>query len=261
MAKARSRVKKEFIPIKLNASEGSTSLNHINFFHDLEEGNAEQKQVNKEHEKEKKEEKEKYEKQIGYLTYLGQDTNEALGKKSWYDALPDRSNNDQTELYMKGKIREDPLEDIKKFTDLVKKADEIRKTNERQLLYKPVIDELEQIRNKKRKYICDCTSGPSVEVRREHKNKRKYNAKKQSCSSASETSDSDTEKEKLERQKKLELLRVERLKREKAEKQRTEKLLTELKGKQRGQEVVKDKFVPKYNSQFNPELAKQNYNR
>uniref|UniRef100_T1GY04 Uncharacterized protein n=1 Tax=Megaselia scalaris TaxID=36166 RepID=T1GY04_MEGSC len=49
-----------------------------------------QNKGNEEHAKEQKEEKEKYEKQIGYLTYLGQDTNEALRLKSWYEVAPKR---------------------------------------------------------------------------------------------------------------------------------------------------------------------------
>ena len=55
------------------------SLQHVNFFADLEAGETTHTE-NKDREKEKKQEQEEYEKKIGLLTYLGQDTHELTGE-------------------------------------------------------------------------------------------------------------------------------------------------------------------------------------
>lgn len=62
-----------------------TEAGNINFFKDLETGKGiAGGQTNKDHEAEERAEKEKYEKQIGLLTYLGQDSLEANKSKAWY---------------------------------------------------------------------------------------------------------------------------------------------------------------------------------
>ena len=57
-------------------------LKHVNLFEDLEGGET-TATTNKDHEEEKKREKEEYEKKIGLLTYLGQDSQELTGQKTW----------------------------------------------------------------------------------------------------------------------------------------------------------------------------------
>lgn len=256
---------------------------HVNFFKDLEEGSAELKKTNKEHEKEQKEEREKYEKQIGYLTYLGQDTNEALGKRSWYECVPDRKSAD-AEINLKSKLKDDPLEIIKKYTKVGKAIDAFR--NEEKLMkYKPILEKLEK---EKRKRKNSCSDDNTRDKHKRHKSKkrrksasdesteecedgrekieksdRRSKSKKMRKSSSDEsTEESADEREKIEKQRKLEILRIERLRREKAERKRTEELLHKLRGdKKEATSVVTTNFKPKYNSQFNPELAKQNYVR
>jgi hypothetical protein len=66
---------------------------HINFFLDRESGDRD-KEDNPEYLQEQKEEREKYEKSVGYLTYLGQDTDEATGRRQWYEKL-DRDKDSQ----------------------------------------------------------------------------------------------------------------------------------------------------------------------
>lgn len=265
MNKARDRIKNEgFIPIDRKSEPVKDNSDivqgHINFFQELEDGTMEQKQVNKEHEKELKEEKEKYEKQIGYLTYLGQDTNEALGKRNWYDVVPDRANKDQAEVNMKSKIREDPLATMKKYITDGKKGDEVRKANEKIILYKPLIEELKSSTDKRLKHYSSTESYKSSNTKL--KKCYKTSKKRKYCSSStSDSSSSEEENEKLERHRNLELLRADRLKREKEERRKTEDLLAKLKGETKADNVQKDRFKHKYNSQFNPELAKQNYIR
>lgn len=256
--KARQRVPPtaDFIPLKHDDAPAQNSHGHINFFEEVENGEAKAPTVNKDHEKEAKEEKEKYEKQIGYLTYLGQDTNEALGKRNWYEEPPDRSEKGQ-ELHLKNKLREDPLNLMKKFlpglgTTSKKSAEPVHKAvsltlkslKRRDKHSKKEKKKKKKHKNKKHKY----TSESETETSR----KRKINSSS-SCSS-------DSENERKSKKQKLEVLRLERLKREKEERQRAEALLVKLKGDKTEKEKPSSPVLTKkYNNQFNPELAKQNY--
>lgn len=196
---------------------------HVNFFQDLEDGHVAHTGVNKEHEKEKKDEKEAYEKKIGYLTYLGQDTDEATGNVQWYNKRPKRLDLCETnkEIETKVKTYNDPLMIMKKYI------------------------EGDQKDSKKLKEIC---KKKEDSLDKKHKKKKKKKEK---------------EKEKKKDKKKfdLEKLREQRLKREREERFRASQLLAKMNGVEQQVEAPKPKpaIVQKYNSQFNPYLAKQNY--
>lgn len=183
------------------------------------------------------------------MTYLGQDTNEALGKKNWYDEVPERLKNEsQAEVSLKSKLREDPLSIMKKFmgdSGSLKKKDEP--------VHKAVALTLQSLeRDKKRK-----RDDESMETKHKKKHKKK---KKRNCSSTE--SESEDDREHLERKRKLEVLRMERLKREREERKRAEGLLAKMRGEDIEKEERPQTTKPlnkKYNNQFNPELAKQNY--
>ncbi|XP_050532606.1 leukocyte receptor cluster member 1 homolog [Daktulosphaira vitifoliae] len=190
---------------------------HVNFFQDLEDGNIAHTGVNKEHEQEKKEEKEAYEKKIGYLTYLGQDTDEATGNVQWYNKLPARldSTKNNKEVETKIKVFNDPLLVIKKYVD----------------------DEKKDI------------------------NKIKVKIKQNDESSSKKHKKRKKKKEKVKHSSTIEELRAKRLKREREERFRASQILAKINGVT-PVEKIKQKppaIIQKYNSQFNPYLAKQNY--
>jgi len=85
----------------------STSSGHVNLFADLEAGEDignKGNTGNKEREEEKKKEQEEYEKSVGYLTYLGQDTNELTGDKSWWQKIPEnRKRKHAVQKYLVGR--------------------------------------------------------------------------------------------------------------------------------------------------------------
>ncbi|XP_018326408.1 leukocyte receptor cluster member 1 homolog [Agrilus planipennis] len=258
--KAKTNLKSEdFIPISKNVEICNEETGHINFFKEAEEGRAESNEINKEHEKEKKEEQEKYEKQIGYLTYLGQDTNEALKKRSWYDILPDRESKDSSEVNMKSKTLEDPLNIMKKYLEKPK-ADDKNKVHDIQylsllstMIQNSTSKSIHSVKERKRHRS---SSNSSNTTHKKKTKKHKKGRRKHHSHSTSEDSIDDEEKE-IKKQK-LEQLRIERLKRETEERKKAEELLNKLSGKDK---TVENNLQPKqkYNSQYNPYIAKQNF--
>ncbi|KAJ8925189.1 hypothetical protein NQ315_001375 [Exocentrus adspersus] len=269
LVKSRERLtnQNEYIPLNANETSKAGTEGHINFFKEVEEGTAELKQSNKDHDIEQKEEREKYERQIGYLTYLGQETNEALGKKSWYDVAPVRESCKTSELGLKSKLREDPLELIKKCTSAGKLIENTKKQNKKLSLYVSLLDKHNSSQCKKRN--CDSSSSSSSAYMHDRQRHDKIKNKKQklkrpklknrhNCSSEGSASE-DGHYEKIEKRKHLEVLRLQRTRREKEERRRAEELLDTLRGNKT--QAQEESFKPKYNSQFNPDLAKQNYYR
>lgn len=97
-----------------------SSSGHVNFFQDLEEGQNSAK-GNEEHEEEKKKEQEEYEKKVGYLQYLGQDTEELTGDQVWWKKLPSNrkgivsEEKELSSVASKQKDFLDPLKDLRKY--------------------------------------------------------------------------------------------------------------------------------------------------
>lgn len=212
-------------------------LEHINLFEDVDNAI---KTTNKEHDKEAKHKAEDYEKKIGYLTYLGQDTNEALGKKNWYEVAPDISQfartNNIKDTYDKLVLKDDQGNPKDSKID-IKNGEVCWRAKQR---YDPMntFKKHNNITTKIKDIKCNSSISLNNELhipKRKNKNDDKSN--------------------------KLEKLREARLKREQQEKYKTELFLKKL-----IDPVVSDlktsdlnKIKPKYNSQFNPELARQNY--
>ncbi|CAH2091086.1 unnamed protein product [Euphydryas editha] len=223
--------------------EKPSTHEHINLFADLEHAIQ---TTNREHDKEIKEKAEEYEKKIGYLTYLGQDTNEALGKKSWYTVPPDL-----TRFSRSGEIKDTYEKLILKDKD-GKPLDKILDEKDGEIAWraKQRLDPM----NLFKQY---CSDKPSSSLKSKDKAKfsQDYGKKKDNKSKHKDKSEDEA---KL----KLQKLREARLKREEKERHKTKMFLSQLNGTatletQRNNEQPKVKA--KYNSQFNPELARQNY--
>lgn len=247
---------------------------HVNFFANLEEGIDRVTKPNAEYLKEKKDEQEGYEKKIGYLTYLGQDTNEALKKQDWYmkpraavdDIYDERGR--KVEVGQKFKSFIDPMKVIKANTLKAPPQPESGPSTSNGVALETYQSCLE---NAPSDLVRPRTSRhKEKKVKKKHKKekkRKKSKSRKRKRSPSSESSNSSDD-DKIEAAKRMELerLRNERLKREREERQRAEQLLAKLSGFQTAEEKEKEKTkkpIPgvkqKYNSQFNPELAKQNY--
>ncbi|KAH8351167.1 hypothetical protein KR084_008720, partial [Drosophila pseudotakahashii] len=208
------------------------------------------KTTNKDLEKEQKEEQEKYEKQIGYLTYLGQDTNEALKVRSWYEVAPKRPEVGDpavTEAYLKQKLAHDPLTLINALLPPEKKDPKSATKRKRERTPTPPPPPEPSSSHKPKKSKKDKKHG-------KHKKHKGHKSKKDSKETVLAA-----ERQKRE---KLDRLRRERLRRETAERQRSEALFAPKEpagtASAASTPAPTPRIVQKYNSQFNPEIAKQN---
>lgn len=223
--------------------EGPSAHELINLFADLEHATQ---TTNKEHDKEIKEKAEEYEKKIGYLTYLGQDTNEALGKKNWYTVPPD-----STRFSRSGEIKDTYEKLILKDKD-GKPRDKVVDEKDGEIGWKAKqrLDPMNLF-----KQYCSDKPASSISESKDKAKISQNNEKKKDDKSKHKYKNQDDAKLKLQK------LREARLRREEKEKYKTKMFLSQLNGtpveNQKNDEQPKVKA--KYNSQFNPELARQNY--
>lgn len=275
-ARARMKYDGSEAPSKEECAEdrrveaASSTQGHINFFEEEEAGLVSSDAVNKEHEEEKKQEREKYEKQIGYLTYLGQDTNEATGKVSWYNKCPEREEPGLTgkeEMGLKHKHLSDPLNAFRKYCIGVSKTSHSSSVGPAPLASQTSVS-VKRRKERSRTPDNETKSKRQKLKKKKHKKEKKHKSRRAFQDSPDRSSDSDSgsdspDEDELEKKKKLEKLRADRLRREKEEKKKADKLMAKLNGVAYIDEDDKPQPKPimkqRYNSQFNPEIAKQNY--
>lgn len=179
------------------------------------------------------------------MTYLGQDTNEATGKKNWYEELPKRLTDTEKdiEIEIKKKTLNDPMIDIKKYLKIMhsKPEDHLKVKTE-------------SIKRKHRDSDSSHSDHERHSIHKRYKKDKKHKKYKHS-EKKEDGSQSSTNIEKL---------RAERLLREQSEKLRTEALLAKVRGEPMpvvAPETPKPAIKQKYNSQFFPEIARQNAER
>lgn len=225
----------------------------MNFFKDLEQGIVDYNKPNAEHEAEKKAEQEKYEKQIGYLTYLGQDTNEATGKTNWYEELPRRLKDQEPEIEIQTakKSYDDPVKNIRRYLTLMGSS------STTSLEAKSKSLKVEKGVKRKRDSSEEKSRSPNKRKKDKKKSKKHKSSKRETSSESNLRND--------EKKHDIEKLRAARLQREQSEKLRTETLLAKMRGETLPlpvqNELPKSTIKQKYNSQFCPEIARQNVER
>lgn len=246
---ARARYKDVIIEDK---SE-DVAQEHIQLFENIGDESPEYKKDNEKYLADKKEEKEKYEKQVGYLTYLGKSADDTLGIKQWYDELPDRKYS-KVEVNIKSKATEDPLNVMQRYLDKTKDSNKIsiHKTKPEDLI--TIIEsKIKSKKSSKHKY-------KKKKKRRDHSPKNRGELSTKSSSKRHRScvdSESESEQNTIKK-KRLENLRKERLERERLERIRAEQLLKKEEDLPIIDNISTTSFKQKYNSQYNPTVAKQN---
>lgn len=244
--KSKLKLQEYGIEDKVAAPKEEEVLEHVNLFRNFEEAI---KTTNKDHENEVKNKKEEYEKKIGYLTYLGQDTNEALGKKNWYEVPPAASGTSRS-----------TTSNIKDTYDKLVLKDKDGKPKPRE------VDEKNgEVGWKKKQSIDPMNAFKHLNHFSKTQPTPSKDKKSGSLSNKVDQQKDKKKKHKIdkreEKEKKLQKLREARLRREQQEKYKTELFLTGLNktAVDTNDEEKDNRVKAKYNSQFNPELARQNY--
>ncbi|CAF1270805.1 unnamed protein product [Adineta steineri] len=195
---------------------------HVNLFQLEEQGLKAHDATNAEHEKEKKAETEDFEKKLGLLTYLGGSVVESKGNVPWY---MERGANKQLTSKEVPKVDKEERDRLR-----IQKQDPLNHMSK-------YVDDLKRKRD-------DETKSSSTNV-------------KKPTSSISSSSSSSS---------RIEQLRAERLKRESQERTKTAAYLSRVFTGNESTPDTPEPVVPvetndrkrRYNSQFNPDFAKQN---
>ena len=253
---------------------------HVNLFAALEAGQeTADGKGNKEAEAEKKKEQEEYEKKVGYLTYLGQDTEELTGEQVWWKKLPtnrkevQEAEENKVAVGVKQKDFLDPLGDLKKYL----KCDGVRLTlkkyekKKEETESKAVNFESTKKHKRKRKRSSSSDSSSSNRSRSRSRDRRKLKKKHKSDSKKkrkkekkkrhrrqSSSSESSEDEQKKKAKMNLEKMRQQRLDRERVEREKANRLVFGEPEKEKSKEEQMRSKAPKYSSQFNPEIARQN---
>ncbi|CAG9536200.1 unnamed protein product [Cercopithifilaria johnstoni] len=208
------------------------SSGHINLFANLEAEYRKNLGVgNRDYKLEKKKEQEEYEKKVGILQYLGEGSCELTKEKPWYEKIPTKKESES-----------------RKSEIPTKKGNELAKSENRssvKMFRKRIGSTHQKIKEKEHK------------MKRKNKGSRYKKCGKKSTHYDCSSLEISSSEEKSSKKQKLEKLRQERLDREAKEQKRFINLL--IPSESNKEEMVRN--VAKYNSQFNPALARQNQTR
>ena len=246
---------------RINLLRRKACKGHLNFFQDLESGLT-TKNVNPENESEKKQEQETWEKKMGILNYLGQDHQE---NELWWNKKKQEESTSKNEAY---KDIIDPLNDIRRYLG----TPGVKQTLKRKRSPSPSTSTSTHSKKTKSSSIDFKSKKKKKKKKSKRKSKKKSQSKKKkrkrdvSSSSSSSSSDDLSEpeeelKDKALKKLKLEKLRKQRLEREKYERIRETRLLNGQNpdiDPNSKEEEEKTRNNRQYNSQFNPDYAKQN---
>lgn len=187
----------------------------------------------------------------------------------------------------KFKSFQDPLSDIRKYLKTPGVAQKLEQINKKTKALKrkrsPSPPPTSSHSKKSKKHKTDKSKKKSSKKSKhkshhkdkKHKRKHSSSSTKLKSSSSSSSGEEETSEDEIKRIN-LEKLRAERLQREREERRRTEQLMAKLRGEKPPEELEKEKAAiaeaerdggfttgtrvkQKYNSQFNPDLARQNY--